>query len=88
MTDPIELLIGASLSGAFANPIMLGLAGLALLTIFGVALRLCFEAFVVVMLAFTFLLVTYGGLPPVTLYALLFGCGFIIFMAITRMVKH
>lgn len=88
MTDPLELIIGTTLSSVFGNPLMLGAIGLIFITALGVALRLGFEAFVVVMLPFIFLLVIYGNLPPATLYAVLIGCGFIIFMAVMRAMRH
>ena len=88
MADPIELIIGTTLSGVFGNPLMLGAVGLIFIIALGVALRLGFEAFVVVMLPFIFLLVIYGNLPPVTLYAVLIGCGVIIFMALMRVMRH
>ncbi len=88
MANPFEIIIGQLFVNIFGSSLMMGLFGLLFLVVLGVALRLSFEAFIVVLLPAIFLMSVYGLLPAPILWGLVIIGGFIIFMALMRLVNR
>ena len=88
MPSGLEILIGGMFATLFGSPIMIGLFCLLIFIVIGVVFRLAFEGFFVTMFSLVILLSINGFLPLSLLYVSVIVCGFIIFMAIMRLVKR
>jgi hypothetical protein len=88
MVEPIETLIGGLLGGVFGSPLMMGVMGLLMLIVLGVALRLSIEGFLVTLLPLTLIMAFTGALPIEVGYGLIIVCAFIIFIALARLINR
>lgn len=85
----IEDLIGVAFGAVFGgNLLVIGLFGLLMMIIIGAVLRLSFEGMLVMILPFIMLCALSGYLPYYLMYAVILGCGFIIFMAFARLINR
>lgn len=88
MVNALETLLGNLFMGIFGTPTMAGIVGLLLLIILGAALRLSFEGYLIMILPAAFLLANYGYLPEIIYYPMILLAGFIIFLAVMRLVNR
>ena len=88
MPTALEELIGGLFSTVFGSPIMVGVFGLLMLGVIGVAVGLSFEGFLIFLAPVMIYLAIAGYLPYSLLWAVVLGCGFIIFMAIMRLMNR
>lgn len=85
----IELLLGNLFGSVIGgSPIFLGLIGLLILIILGVAFRLSFEGFLVILLPAFFLFALAGFFPAYIYYGIIVVCGLIIGFAMLMIVSR
>jgi len=88
MPSGLETLIGGMFQTVLGSPIMIGLVGLFIFMVIGVIFKLAFEGLFVMLFSYVVLLGAGGYLPAYIFYAVIIGCGLIIFMALMRLVNR